>query len=327
MLQEEKIKSLYENGLVSFNNIIAKDLLQELVSEKNSLFNEYPFGQDDNLNKKTKSNFVRPGSHMIWDIIEKKPRFNEILENKYIKEIATRVLGANYTVSSFYIRKTPKINEKLNPHIDYQGGLSFSILLDNIDLNEGETFFIKKSHKLPPPQFVDFDKFKHEIYPTIGKTGDTFFWFPDCWHGRNINSNDKETAILMCHLGNTNHPSKDSTGRKVNYSIKKEDENFNRKKGLFDKMFEICGRSSNNFFTHLLYCIIYFKFKSISKKAIEQKTIFTRKKYGDDLIDNFSLKNYLKSSNIFKVLIISLKTLVKKILGKKFIDTFKKLKN
>ena len=25
----------------------------------------------------------------------------------------------------------------------------------------------------------------------------------------------------MCHLGNTNHPSADATGRKVNYSAKK----------------------------------------------------------------------------------------------------------
>ena len=44
---------------------------------------------------------------MIWDIIEKKPIFSKILENKNIKEIATRVLGQDYTVASFYIRKTP----------------------------------------------------------------------------------------------------------------------------------------------------------------------------------------------------------------------------
>ena len=120
MLQENKIKSLYEDGLVNFNSFFEKDLLQELVVAKENLFNEYPYGQDDKLNKKTKSDFVRPGSYMIWDVIEKKPVFAKILENKFIKEIATRVLGANYTVGSFYIRKTPKINEKLNPHIDYK---------------------------------------------------------------------------------------------------------------------------------------------------------------------------------------------------------------
>lgn len=293
MNSQNKIKTLYNDGLVKFENFFKPELLEKIVKEKNNLFREYPYGQDDNLQKKSEADFVRPGSYMIWDIIEKNPIFYQILENKFIKDIAQRVLGSNYTVSTFYVRKTPKINEILNPHIDYQGGLSFSILLDEINLNQGETFFYKKSHKLPPPNFVNKEKLNLSADSITGKIGDTFFWFPDCWHGRNINSNDKETAILMCHLGNTNHPSKDSTGRKVNYSIKKEDENFNRKKGLFDKMFEICGRSSNNFFTHLLYCIIYFKFKSISKKAIEQKTIFTRKKYGDDLIDQNRLGNGL----------------------------------
>ena len=221
MLQENKIKSLYEDGLVNFNSFFEKDLLQELVVAKENLFNEYPYGQDDKLNKKTKSDFVRPVSYMIWDVIEK-TSFAKILENKFIKEIATRVLGANYTVGSFYIRKTPKINEKLNPHIDYQGGLSFSILLDDINLNQGETFFYKESHKLPPPSFIDFKKFKKIPHSITGKVGDTFFWFPDCWHGRNINSNEKETTILMCHLGNACYPNSDATGRKVNYSIKKK---------------------------------------------------------------------------------------------------------
>ena len=73
MLQENKIKSLYEDGLVNFNSFFEKDLLQELVVAKENLFNEYPYGQDDKLNKKTKSDFVRPGSYMIWDVIEKKP--------------------------------------------------------------------------------------------------------------------------------------------------------------------------------------------------------------------------------------------------------------
>jgi len=327
MLQENKIKSLYEDGLVNFNSFFEKDLLQELVVAKENLFNEYPYGQDDKLNKKTKSDFVRPGSYMIWDVIEKKPVFAKILENKFIKEIATRVLGANYTVGSFYIRKTPKINEKLNPHIDYQGGLSFSILLDDINLNQGETFFYKESHKLPPPSFIDFKKFKKIPHSITGKVGDTFFWFPDCWHGRNINSNEKETTILMCHLGNACYPNSDATGRKVNYSIKKKDQNSLKRNKVLDYIFEFCGRSSNNFFTHLIYCLIYFKLDKISKDAIDQKTIFTRNKYGNKEVDNFSVKNYLSSTDFLKVISITFKTIIKKILGKKVISLIKKTQN
>ena len=77
-------------------------------------------------------------------------------------------------------------------------------------------------------------------------------------------------------------------------------------------------------FTHFIYCLMYFKFKSVSKKAIDQKTIFTRQKYGDKLIDNFSALNYVKSADLLKVLIISSKMLVKKLFGKKIVSIFKK---
>ena len=319
MNSQNKIKTLYNDGLVKFENFFEPELLEKIVKEKNNLFREYPYGQDDNLQKKSEADFVRPGSYMIWDIIEKNSIFYQILENKFIKDVALRVLGSNYTVSTFYIRKTPKINEILNPHIDYQGGLSFSILLDEINLNQGETFFYKKSHKLPPPNFVNKEKLNLSADSITGKIGDTFFWFPDCWHGRNANTSQNETSILMCHLGNSNHPSKDATGRTVNYSkqVFKTENNKKIENKILGKIFKICGRSSNNFFTHFLYCLLYFKFNRIAQLAIEQKAIFTRKKYGDINIDNFSIFNYLKSASFMKVIIISTKQFIKKIIGKK----------
>jgi len=327
MIKEEKIKSLYEDGLADFSNFFDNDLLNELVFEKDNLFKEYPYGQDDNLNKKSKADFVRPGSYMIWDVIEKKPIFSKILENKYVTDLAKRVLGDNYTVASFYIRKTPKIDSKLNPHIDYQGGLSFSILLDDISLNNGETFFYKKSHKLPPPPFTNFNNPSYKATSITGKIGDTFFWFPDCWHGRNPNSCDKDTTILMCHLGNSNHPSADSTGRKVNYSKKEKKHNSKNRKKYLDLIFRKFGKSSNNFFKHFIYCLLYFKIKKFSELAIRQQTVFTRNKYGESEIDNFSIKKYLKATNFYKVIVISLKTSIKKIIGTKLTKILKKKSN
>tara|TARA_B100001057_G_C22759290_1_gene915079 strand:+ start:460 stop:1446 length:987 start_codon:yes stop_codon:yes gene_type:complete len=318
MSEENKIKSLYKNGLVKYDSFLDKSMLNELVISKDQLFDDYPYGQDDNLNKKQKADFVRPGSHMIWDLIEKKPIFLNILNNEIIQRVATRVLGSNYIVSSFYIRKTPKINEKLHPHIDNRGSLSFSILLDEIKTEQGETFFYKKSHKLPPPPFTEIEKFSHEIYPTTGKVGDTYFWFPDCWHGRNINSEKKETTILMCHLGNSSHPRTDSTGRLVNYSknkiIKKD---HTKREKILNNIFKLIGNSPNNFFSHLIYNLIYFKVSLISKKAINQEAIFTRKKYGENTVDNFSIKNYLKATSPSRVFLITVKTLIKKLIGKK----------
>jgi len=318
-INNDKIKELYKEGVVPLGNIFDQDLLGRIFDIKNQLFKEFPFGQDDNLNKKIDNKFQRPGSYMIWDIIERNSIFKKILENKIIHETATKVLGKNFTVASFYIRRTPKVDDTLDTHIDYQGGLSFSILLDKIGKDEGETFFYKKSHKYPPPVFTNTKSpiFKKEIISTTGNLGDTFFWFPDCWHGRNINKKDADTTILMCHMGNVNHPSKDSTGRKVYYSQKIDaEENITPNKYL-KKLFKFCGNSPNNIFAHFLYCLIYFKFNKITNIAIKQRLIFTRIKFGNKEVDNFSLFSYLKLLKFSNVVRISIKNLIKIIIGKK----------
>tara|TARA_E500000178_G_scaffold313610_1_gene331150 strand:+ start:896 stop:1684 length:789 start_codon:yes stop_codon:yes gene_type:complete len=259
---------------------------------------------------------------MIWDILERNSIFSKILEQKYFKEMAFKVLGSDYIINSFYIRKTPKINETLNPHIDYQGGLSFSILLDDIKKNEGETFFYPGSHKLPPPPFVDLNKYKNKEISITGKAGETFFWFPDCWHGRSPNNSENETTILMCHLGNNSHPRIDPTGRVVNYNknvpLNKTSKTFLR------KYFSFFGESPNNLLKHFIYCITYFKISKIAKKAISEKIIYTRKKYGTNEVDSFSIYLYLKSINYLKSVKIFVKSSIKKILGNKISENIKK---
>ena len=87
MVSEEKIKTLYKDGMVNLNSIFDQDLLRDLVNAKESIFKEYPFGQDDKLSKKDKADFVRPGSYMIWDIIEQKPIFSKIWKISTLKKL------------------------------------------------------------------------------------------------------------------------------------------------------------------------------------------------------------------------------------------------
>tara|TARA_B100001063_G_scaffold134455_1_gene125792 strand:- start:13215 stop:14192 length:978 start_codon:yes stop_codon:yes gene_type:complete len=319
---DNKIKTLYEDGLVNLGNPFDDSFVSELKRSSNELFDDFPFGQDDNLKKKTSSDFVRPGSYMIWDLLERKSIFSKILEQKYLKDVALRVLGSDYIITSLYIRKTPKINETLKPHIDNRGSVSFSILLDDIKKNEGETFFYPGSHKLPPPPFVDLNKQSHKETSITGKAGETFFWFPDCWHGRNPNNSEKETTILMCHLGNQGHPRIDPTGRVVNYN-KNIPLNKNSKSFL-QKYFKFFGESPNNLFKHFIYCLTYFKITSVAKKAISEKIIYARKKYGTNEIDSFSIYLYLKSINYLKTMKIFIKSSLKIVLGKKNSEKIKK---
>ena len=325
----QKIRELYSNGIVNFSDFFSKDFLTKIKLSKNKLFEEFPYGQDDNLQKNKNNKFIRPGSYMIWDVIDREPLFKEFVSNKNINGIARRILGEDYVVSSFYIRKTPKSNNVLNHHIDYQGGLSFSILLDDINYEEGETFFYKKSHKYPPPPFSDTENknLKEEILSSTGKLGDTFFWFPDCWHGRNMNNSSKETTILMCHMGNASFPRKDGTGRKVNFNSNSKSIKVPSQNPVIKMIFKITGKSPNNFFKHLLYCLFYFKFKNIASKAIEQKIIFTREKFGSKEVDDFSLIDYFKLVKPKKLIKISLKSFLKFCIGNKHYSNLRKLLN
>ena len=85
-INNDKIKELYKEGVVPLGNIFDQDLLGRIFDIKNQLFKEFPFGQDDSLNKKIDNKFQRPGSYMIWDIIERNSIFKKILENKIINE-------------------------------------------------------------------------------------------------------------------------------------------------------------------------------------------------------------------------------------------------
>ena len=115
------------------------------------------------------------------------------------------------------MRIVPKTNHILPTHRDQCGGLSFSILLDDISMDQSGNFFYKDSYKNPPSPYVDLNKFASNIVSTIGKTGDIYFWFPDSWHGRNHNLSNKNTCILMVDIENTDR--KKSLTKKNNKKI------------------------------------------------------------------------------------------------------------
>ena len=324
---QDKLQDLYLDGIVDFKKIFDNEFLLELFQAKNKLFKEFPYGQNDNLQKITDSKFFqRSGSRMVWDIIEREPVFGKILENKTIQEIANKVLGENYKTTAVYIRKTPNTDDILHPHIDQMGSLSFSILLDEIKENQGETFFYKKSHKYPPPPFCKFNSpnLKKDIIRTVGNLGDTFFWFPDCWHGRYSNKNNSETTILMCHMGNTNFPNKEPTGRKVSYGKKNHTIINQNRNSFLNKIFNNCGQCSNNISKHFIYLLLYFKFSKIGEKAIQQKMAYVRRKFGKKDVDDFSLLKYFKLIAVSRVIKIFLSGTIKLVFGRNFIDYLKK---
>lgn len=303
---------LYSDGIVKVSNIFDQSFLNDIKSAKDQIFSLYPYGQNENLKKILDRKTIN-GNYLIRNPLELDPIFKKILEDKSIVFMAQEILGKDFYFTDMSMRIIPKTKHILETHRDYCGGLSFSLLLDDISTNQGETFFFKGSYKYPPPVLVDLNSFSSTINATTGVTGDVYFWFPDNWHGRNYNLSDKETCILMVDIENKN------TDRKI-ISIYKN--NINKKFTLLDKIFKAIGNDPNNFLKHFFYCLLRYK---ILKKTVEdKKTIYCRLIIKNDFSQGFSYFDYFKMIKFKKFLRTLMSEITQLVVGKKF---FLKLKN
>jgi len=309
------ISTLYRDGIIKVSDIFDQSFLDDIVLAKNRIFSKYPYGQKENYEKVTDLDEANKKNYYpIKNILELEPIFTKIFENRNINLIAEEVLGKNFYFTDITMRIVPKTKNIQETHRDFCGGLSFSLLLDNIDVNQGETYFFKNSYKNPPPSFVDLNKFSSDFTTTTGKIGDVYFWLPDSWHGRNHNLTDKKNCILMCDIENR------CTDRKLTKIY--IDEN-SIKPSLFNKIFKFIGNDPNSLLKHFIYCMLRFK---IFKKKIEnEKIVYTRLVLKNNFSENFSYLNYIKLISLKKFLKAFINKTILLILGKKLFSKLRKV--
>ena len=228
--------------------------------------------------------------------------------------MAEEILGKNFYFTDITMRIVPKTKSILETHRDFSGGLSFSLLLDDISKNQGETFFIKNSYKNPPPSFVNLNKFASNIIPTTGEIGDVYFWFPDSWHGRNQNLSEKQTCILMVDAENEN------TQKKNFYIYKNQTK---KKLSLFNHTLKYIGNGPNNLIKNILYCI--FRYKIFKNKIEKEKNIYSRLILKNSNSESFSLLNYFIMIDLKKSIKILMSKTIQIIIGKNFSKRLKKI--
>lgn len=314
-LSKEKnlIPNLYRDGIVKVSNLFDQNFIEEIIFAKERIFSIFPYGQNNNY-EKISDESSKTGNYPIKNLLELDPIFGKLLENTNIKYIAEEILGKNFYFTDVNMRIVPKTNHILETHRDQCGGLSFSLLLDNISIDEGETFFFKDSYKNPPSPFVNLNNFSSNVISTTGEIGDVYFWFPDSWHGRNHNLSDKNTCILMVDIENKN------TNRKIN-KIYKNDLIYNS--NFLNKIFKLIGNKPNNLLTHFLYCL--FRFKIFKKKIEEQKIIYTRLVLKSNFGENFSVINYFKMISFKKFFKNSIFQIIQLIIGRNLSAKLKKI--
>ena len=317
---KRQILQLYNDGIIKIENAFENHFIDNLINVKNKIFGRFPYGQTDDLSKREDAKATSSGDYPIKNLLELDPIFKDISKSEIIKRFARKILGEGFAVTNMSMRKIPKGEHILDVHRDYCGGLSFSILLDNILEKEGETFFYKGSYKYPPPPYVNYkqDKFKNDIVSTTGKIGDIYFWFPDSWHGRNNNIGNDPTCILMCDIENKN------SERKI-YFVENNQENTNlqKSKSTINKLFKYIGNNPNSLAKHFFYCVFFFKFSKLKKMIDENKINFTRMSFGKQNIDNISLTKYLLKINLKKFIKVIVVNFIVLIIGRKNFKYFR----
>ena len=131
--ETEIISDLYKDGIVKIGNLFDQNLVNEIMQAKDRIFSEYPYGQNDKYEKSLDKE-PKTGNYPIHNLLELDPIFKILIQDKNINFMAEEILGKNYYFTDLNMRIIPKTNHVLNTHRDFCGGLSFSLLLDDIYL-------------------------------------------------------------------------------------------------------------------------------------------------------------------------------------------------
>lgn len=299
------LQSLYLDGIVNLGNVFDKKTLDNIVESKNKAFLNFPKPKE----------LIRE-DHRVQNLEKIDKNFIKILENHTINLIAEEILGEGYIFTSLNMRTISKTTNTMITHRDFCGGLAFSLLLDDIDYNQGETIFFKGSYNYPPPKFCKKRYFKNKS-STVGKTGDVYLWFPETWHGRNFNETKKETCILMGTIENSNS---------VHLNILKSTDN-KKNKIFINKIFAKLGNTPDGLIRNFFYNLLRYKFKFIAELVDNKKITYTRFSKKELGYKDFSIKEYFNKIDIFKTIKIFVFDLIKILIGKSNIQKIKKFLN
>jgi hypothetical protein len=205
-LTEGQWTALLRDGIVKIPGVYAGDPIRRMQAAINTFYDANPNGNVEDTNKAASE--PRPDgiilfSHMpLYD-----PIFQEIVEHPIAISTLERMLGPDFYLSDFSMRKVRPGAPRMPFHKDVHGGFSMLVLTDDIAEEEGATTYVPGSHiNSPAPMYCMKDtRARHpdEIQAT-GKAGDLYFFFLDGWHARAANMSDRYTGIMLPDFRNCN---------------------------------------------------------------------------------------------------------------------------
>lgn len=193
---------LKENGFTIFRNFYSLDFIQEL---SNAIDNSYELCRS--IQQKNGISEVTDGTvhHLLASGDSCYFKLLEMLCSSEIFEFLKDYFNGNFILNTYggVINLSSKPSYVANIHRDirfysddFPLMINFLIMLDDFTIENGATYLLKGSHKMPNKPTEDY--FYKNSDRAIGKKGDILFFNSNVWHAAGINLTEiKRRAITI----------------------------------------------------------------------------------------------------------------------------------
>ncbi len=194
-MDQSTVAELKEYGFTKNSvNILTVDEVHELKYFVNNLFS------DKSIDINTSSN-----AFVIEDLPGRDPHIDllltKLVTHESVKFVLNQVLGDNYKIWQFTVRRSVPGDIGLHLHQDAPGETNIAVLLTDNCSGDGVTAFLPRSHQLPRwSKKISWSNVKLAspfLTPLKGNIGDVAFFFNRTWHARLKNKSQQTHEVLL----------------------------------------------------------------------------------------------------------------------------------
>ncbi len=288
---DQYLEKLCEDGYVRIPQFLEPALLKDICAAVDDAFEEAPYGRNESTGEiENESRSVGLGSDVdLLSIIQLRDKsLNSVPLNPRLLDLLENLLGKDFYLDRSVVRRARGKCDRFYYHKDQHGDIGLSVLLNDLEKDEGATTALPGRHLGTPPSLYTIKNINpahpDELQMT-GKAGDAYLFIRDIDHSRAQNPTDKaNTQLFMAFINKNTFPAAHSRqgitpqdlegiDPVLNHMLRPYDgEPLNGAKGFIEKYLYGGGYTSpgggdydvrNDLFRDFVYTMFYVKGKPL----------------------------------------------------------------
>jgi ectoine hydroxylase-related dioxygenase (phytanoyl-CoA dioxygenase family) len=207
---DHNLKKLCEDGYVHIPQFLDPALLKNACAAVDAAFEEAPYGRNERTGEiEPASRSVGLGNDVdLLSIIQLRDKsLNSVPLNPSLHSLFEKMLGNDFYLDRAVVRRARGKCDRFYFHKDQHGDIGLTILLNDLDKDEGATTVLPGRHLGTPPSLYRIRNINpahlDEVQMT-GKAGDAYLFIRDIDHSRAQNLTDKANTQLILAFVNKN---------------------------------------------------------------------------------------------------------------------------